>query len=167
MTYHPTQEDADLNTNAYGVPYSNVLTQESVFVRIENVNNVTCFDTTSFVIEVFDTPVVAAINDLQSCDDGTDGDLTNGQTETDLSALTAVVLGAQDATLFNVSYHLDTTDADAGVNGLPLTYYNTTAFNQTLLVRIENTTNTDCFATQEFTIIINTCLLYTSPSPRD
>ena len=156
VTYHPTQEDADLNTNAYGVPYSNVLTQESVFVRIENVNNVTCFDTTSFVIEVFDTPVVAAINDLQSCDDGTDGDLTNGQTETDLSALTAVVLGAQDATLFNVSYHLDTTDADAGVNGLPLTYYNTTAFNQTLVVRIENTTNTDCFATQEFTIIINT-----------
>ncbi len=156
VTYHPTQEDADLNTNAYGVPYSNVLTQESVFVRIENVNNVTCFDTTSFVIEVFDTPVVAAINDLQSCDDGTDGDLTNGQTETDLSALTAVVLGAQDATLFNVSYHLDTTDADAGVNGLPLTYYNTTAFNQTLVVRIENTTNTDCFATQEFTIIVNT-----------
>ena len=156
VTYHPTQEDADLNTNAYGVPYSNVLTQESVFVRIENVNNVTCFDTTSFVIEVFDTPVVVAINDLQSCDDGTDGDLTNGQTETDLSALTAVVLGAQDATLFNVSYHLDTTDADAGVNGLPLTYYNTTAFNQTLVVRIENTTNTDCFATQEFTIIINT-----------
>ena len=98
VTYHPTQEDADLNTNAYGVPYSNALTQESVFVRIENVNNVTCFDTTSFVIEVFDTPVVVAINDLQSCDDGTDGDLTNGQTETDLSALTAVVLAAQDAT---------------------------------------------------------------------
>ncbi|MDA9026457.1 hypothetical protein N9H82_03295, partial [Flavobacteriaceae bacterium] len=156
VTYHPTQEDADLNTNAYGVPYSNVLTQESVFVRIENVNNVTCYDTTSFVIEVFDTPVIAASNDLQSCDDGTDGDLTNGQTETDLSVLSAVVLGAQDALLFNVSYHLDTTDADAGVNGLPLTYYNTTAFNQTLVVRIENTTNTDCFATQEFTIIVNT-----------
>jgi gliding motility-associated-like protein len=125
-------------------------------VRIENVNNVTCYDTTSFVIEVFDTPVIAAINDLQNCDDGTDGDLTNGQTETDLSALTAVVLGSQDTTLFNVSYHLDTTDADAGANALPLTYYNTTAFNQTLFVRIENTTNTNCYITEQFNIIVNT-----------
>ncbi|MDB2426618.1 T9SS type B sorting domain-containing protein [Flavobacteriaceae bacterium] len=156
VTYHPTQEDADLNTNAYVIPYSNVLTQESVFVRIENVNNITCYDTTSFVIEVFDTPVIAAINDLQNCDDGTDGDLTNGQTETDLSALTAVVLGAQDTTLFNVSYHLDTTDANAGANALPLIYYNTTAFNQTLFVRIENTTNTNCYITEQFNIIVNT-----------
>ena len=156
MTYHPTQLDAEANTAAYPNPYSNVLTQETVFVRTENVNNTTCFDTTSFGIEVFDTPIIAASNDLQNCDDGADGDLTNGQTDTDLSALTAVVLGEQDTTLFSVSYHLDTTDAQVGANALPLTYYNTTAFNQTLVVRIENNTNTDCFVTQEFNIIVNT-----------
>ena len=105
---------------------------------------------------MFDTPVIAAFNDLQNCDDGADGDLTNGQTDTDLSALTAVVMGTQDAALFSVSYHLNSSDATAGSNGLPLTYYNTTAFNQTLFVRIENNTNTDCFATQEFNVIVNT-----------
>jgi len=68
VTYHPTQEDADLNTNAYVIPYSNVLTQESVFVRIENVNNVTCYDTTSFVIEVFDTPVPPVDFEYYQCD---------------------------------------------------------------------------------------------------
>ena len=156
VSYHPTLLDAQDNTNAYPNPYTNTLTQETVFVRIENVNNTSCFDTTSFGIEVFDTPVIAAFNDLQNCDDGADGELTNGQTDTDLSALSPVVMGTQDADLFSVSYHLSAADATAGDNGLPLTYYNTTPFNQALFVRIENSTNTDCFVTQEFNVIVNT-----------
>ena len=115
-----------------------------------------CFDTTSFDIEVFDTPVIAAINDLQNCDNGADGDLTNEQMDTDLSQLNSVVLGTQDTTLFSVSYHLSSEDATTGTNGLPLTYYNTTASEQTLFVRIQNDTNTDCFATQDFKLIVNT-----------
>ena len=155
VSYYATQQDADDNTNAYPNPYTNVLTQETVFVRIENVNNNDCFDTTSFGIEIFDTPVIITINDLQSCDDGADGNLTNGQTDTDLSALSTVVLGAQDAALFSVSYHLNSAEATAGSNALPITYYNATAFNQVLFVRIENNTNTDCFVTQEFNVIVN------------
>ena len=100
--------------------------------------------------------MIAAFNDLQNCDDGADGELTNGQTDTDLSALSPVVMGTQDADLFSVSYHLSAADATAGDNGLPLTYYNTTPFNQALFVRIENSTNTDCFVTQEFNVIVNT-----------
>ncbi len=156
VSYHASQQDADDNQNPFSNPYINTLTQETVFVRIENVDNTDCFDTTSFDIEVFDTPVIAAINDLQNCDDGADGDLTNEQMDTDLSQLNSVVLGTQDTTLFSVSYHLSSEDATTGTNGLPLTYYNTTASEQTLFVRIENVTNTDCFATQDFKLIINT-----------
>ena len=156
VSYHASQQDADDNANPFSNPYINTLNLETVFVRIENVDNTDCFDTTSFDIEVFDTPVIAAINDLQNCDDGADGDLTNEQMDTDLSELTPIVLGAQDATLFSVSYHLSSEDATAGANVLPLTYYNTTASEQTLFVRIQNDTNTDCFATQDFKLIINT-----------
>ena len=145
VTYHPTQEDADLNTNAYGVPYSNVLTQESVFVRIENVNNVTCYDTTSFVIEVFDTPVPPVDFEYYQCDYTNSGDLTE---VFDLVALNADIINGQDLT---ITHHETEADAEAGTNPIVGLYTNTSPV-QTLYVLLVSNILSDCTAVGSYTI---------------
>ena len=145
VTYHPTQEDADLNTNAYGVPYSNVLTQESVFVRIENVNNVTCFDTTSFVIEVFDTPVPPVDFEYYQCDYTNSGDLTE---VFDLVALNADIISEQDLT---ITHHETQADAEAGTNPIVGLYTNTSPV-QTIYVLLVSNILSDCTAVGSYTI---------------
>ena len=64
VTYHLSQEDVDANTNALAIPYFNTNTTEQIFVRIENNANTSCFDTTSFNLNVFDTPVANDSTDL-------------------------------------------------------------------------------------------------------
>jgi hypothetical protein len=81
VTYHSSQEDADANTNTLAIPYFNTNTTEQIFVRIENNANTSCFDTTSFNLNVFDTPVGNTVQTYEVCDDLNDGDDANGQTE--------------------------------------------------------------------------------------
>ena len=96
VTYHPTQTDADDNTNAYANPYSNTLTQETVFVRIENTNNIRCFDTSSFGIEVFETPVPPVDFEYYQCDYTNSGDLIE---PFDLTTLDAGIANGQNLSI--------------------------------------------------------------------
>ena len=109
VSYHLSQQDADANDNALAIPYFNTNTTEQIFVRIENNANTSCFDTTSFNLNVFDTPVANTVQTYEVCDDLNDGDDANGQTEIVLTDFNTEVLNGQDADLFNVSYHLSQT----------------------------------------------------------
>ena len=155
VLYFTSQADADAGSNPISLPFSNTSNAQQIFVRIENVLNTTCYDTTSFIVEVFDTPTANVVDTLSFCDDGIDGSLTNGQMDVDLSAATTVVLGSQSPADFNVTYHLNQNDADTNTNALPLTFYNSTPFAQTIFVRIENVLNTDCFDTSSFVVEVN------------
>ena len=155
VLYFTSQADADAGSNPISLPFSNTSNAQQIFVRIENVLNTTCYDTTSFIVEVFDTPTANVVDTLSFCDDGVDGSLTNGQMDVDLSAATTVVLGSQSPADFNVTYHLNQNDADTNTNALPLTFYNSTPFAQTIFVRIENVLNTDCFDTSSFVVEVN------------
>jgi len=148
VTFHPTQTDADDNTNALGTPYTNATAyvQEEIFIRIESNINTTCYDTDSFILDVVDQPT-ATLQTYGLCDNADDGDDTNGFLEFDLATMTPLVLNGQNATQFNVTYHLDQADADAATGALPLLYTNATANAQQLIVRVENIDNTDCYET--------------------
>ena len=155
VLYFSSQADADSGNSPISMPFTNTTNPQQIFVRIQNALNADCFDTSSFTVQVFDTPVANTVADLPFCDDGLDGSLTNGQMEVDLSAATSAVLGSQSPTDFAVSYHTSQANADSGTGALPLTYYNATPFAQTIFVRIENMFNVNCFDTTSFVVEVN------------
>jgi gliding motility-associated-like protein len=155
VKYFESQTDADNNVNEIVSPYINITSQQEIFVKIQNIGYYGCFDTTSFNIEVFNTPTANPVADVEVCDDDIDSNDTNGQVTTDLSDVDAIVLGTQDTADYNITYHSSQLDADSGANILPTTYYNTVPNTQEIFVRIENILNTDCYDTTSFNIIVN------------
>ena len=145
VTYHPTQADANDNTNAYAIPYSNTLTQEIVFVRIENTDNTNCFDTTSFGIEVFDTPVPPVDFEYYQCDYTNSGDLIE---QFDLTALNTAIANGQDLT---ITHYETQADAESGTNPIIGLYSNTSTV-QTLYVLLVSNVLADCTAVGPYTI---------------
>lgn len=95
-------------------------------------------------------PTTNPLADIVTCDD-TSGD---GFEEFDLESQTATVLGAQDASVFNVTYHLSQSDANTGTGALVSPYTNISN-PQTIYVRIEDANATFCIATTSFDLIIS------------
>jgi len=153
--YFESQLDADNNENEITGLFTNTMNPTPIFARIHNKNNPNCYDTTSFDVEVFITPTANPIPDQIWCDDATDGDATNGQADINLLDFNAIVLDTQSSMDFNVTYHNSFANAETGANPLPNTYYNQTAFQEEIFVRVENDIKTDCFSTTSFMVTIN------------
>ncbi len=146
LTYHESQADADGNLNSLVSPYENISSPQTIYIRIENNDNIVCFDTSSFSVEVFDTPTANAVLDQLICDDNNDGFWN-----LDLTALSTTVLGAQNSADFAITYHLSQADSDANANVLTSPYTNIVAYQQEeLFIRIENNANVNCFNTTSF-----------------
>ena len=152
LTYHSSLNEAETNVNPLSLPYQNTAASETIFVRIENTANSSCFDTTAFQLTVFDSPIANAVAEFEVCDDLSDGDDANGQTEIMLTDFDSEVIGTQDPALFDVSYHESLAEAQTNTNPLPSPYYNSSPFNYQIFVRLQNNLKTDCFDTTEFTV---------------
>ena len=155
VSYHTSLAEAENGDNPLDIPYQNTAATEEIFIRIENNANNNCFDTTSFNLTVFDTPLANTVDTVEVCDTLDDGDDANGQIEITLTDFDATVLGTQDNSLFDISYHLSQDDADSNSNPISSPYYNTTAFSYQVFVRIENNLNTNCYDTSNFTVNVN------------
>lgn len=153
--YFSTYDDAFNNVNALDMAYTNTSNPQQLFVRVHNTHNSNCFDITSFNIEVFDTPSIPDIAPITLCDDGMDGDDTNGQMTIDLTQFDTIALNGLDASEFTVSYHPNTTEATNNTSVLSANYYNTNPFNDTVYVRIQNNLHPDCFDTKPVSLTIN------------
>ncbi|MGC6524600.1 MAG: T9SS type B sorting domain-containing protein [Flavobacteriaceae bacterium] len=155
VSYHTSLAEAENGDNPLDIPYQNTAATEEIFIRIENNANTNCYDTTSFNLTVFDTPLANTVDTVEVCDTLDDGDDANGQIELTLTDFDATVLGTQDNSLFDISYHLSQDDADSNSNPISSPYYNTTAFSYQVFVRIENNLNTNCYDTSNFTVNVN------------
>ncbi|MEO9501224.1 T9SS type B sorting domain-containing protein [Nonlabens ulvanivorans] len=100
-------------------------------------------------VQIFDTPIANAATNVNVCDINNDGSESFDLTTT----ATPQILGAQDATIFNVEYYLSQADADNGANPVTLPYIATTT-TQTLFARVSNNNNEDCYDTTSFDIEI-------------
>ncbi|MEP2403494.1 MAG: T9SS type B sorting domain-containing protein, partial [Nonlabens ulvanivorans] len=100
-------------------------------------------------VQIFDTPIANAATNVNDCDINNDGSESFDLTTT----ATPQILGAQDATIFNVEYYLSQADADNGANPVTLPYIATTT-TQTLFARVSNNNNEDCYDTTSFDIEI-------------
>ncbi|WP_400080466.1 T9SS type B sorting domain-containing protein [Winogradskyella sp. R77965] len=149
--YYETIDDATNRENEIVFPYENFRNPQTIYVRVDNVNNTNCFDITTFDVEVFNTPQINQLNTIEFCDN--EGDTMDGIATADLSELIPNIVGEQQN--IEVSFHATQEHANENTDPLPLNYRNTDAFKEIIFVRIENTTNTTCYSTDRFELIIN------------
>ncbi|WP_274476326.1 T9SS type B sorting domain-containing protein [Mangrovimonas aestuarii] len=155
VSYFESLENAQNNTNEISAIYTNTENPQQIFARIESNGNSNCFDTTSFYLSVFQTPLTNDIPDFEVCDDNTDNDSFNGKTTVDLSAWNSQILNGLNPLEFEVSYHSSFEDAENKINPLPNSYYNLTPFEEIIYFRLENKNNINCYITSQFNLIVN------------
>ena len=128
------QGNGDLSSN-----YRCETREEIIHVRIENRNNTGCYALTSFKIGVSFQPEAFFPDRYEICDD-----LSNDEvTLVDLTMFDNQVLGNQDPTNLNVTYHLSQQNAELSQNALE-TIYETQNNPEIIFVRIENSLNPEC-----------------------
>ncbi len=152
VTYHASQNDADMGTPELSTPYDVNLGDTVIFIRVDNPNNETCRSTTqSFTINVSEQAVANAISEYRLCDTG-----NNGSETFILSSKDTEILDTQSNAQFSVEYFTSQADADLGsLNGatpLPDNYNST---GETIFARIENNDNRECEKTTSFDLIID------------
>lgn len=149
ITYHTSQADAEANINNLSNSYTNVSNPETIYVRIENNQYTTCYDTTSFNLEVIQEPEISTIQDLKICDDNNDG-----IEHVDLSIKDLEVLNGQSNTIFEVTYYLDELDLLNHTNQIQMPFTNVNNTTQ-IFVKINAINNTDCYNYSSFNLIIH------------
>jgi gliding motility-associated-like protein len=148
VSYYATQSDADSRQNQVPLSWPNQANPQTLYARIENSLNTSCFATTSFQLEVFSMPVANQPTDMYACASG------NSQQESfDLSGQTPAILGSQAATTFTVSYHIAPSDALSGANPLNSGFTNTANPHQ-IFARIQNSAHPQCFDTVSFMLYV-------------
>ncbi|WP_350284665.1 T9SS type B sorting domain-containing protein [uncultured Croceitalea sp.] len=148
LFYYSSQADADADSNALPLNYTNTATTEEIFFRFQNSTYPTCYRTGSFMIEVLQGVTANTPSDLSFCDDNNDG-----QAVFDLTQATSEIIGAQNPASLAITYHASQTDADANVNVLP-TDYQSTDYQTTIFVRAANTSDVSCYDTTSFQLNI-------------
>lgn len=142
ITYHESQADADGNTN----PLPNVITsnqyQKTIYVRVSNAQDISCYDTNSFQLNIYDVPEVPEVSDWQVCDDDNDGRYTFDLDEK-VDEIIADVSG--------VSLAFYESEADATLEQNPIYgNYQNASNPQTVYFRLNNSNNTACYAVGSF-----------------
>jgi gliding motility-associated-like protein len=152
VTYHETAANAAANTGEITntAAYLNIANPQTIHVRMTPVANASCFAAGTFELIVNEQAIANPVTALVQCDDASN----DGVAIFDLTAAIAQVLGAQDPAFFTVTVHISQTDAGANANPVAIAFTNTTA-PQTLIARIANNANTNCYQTTAINLILN------------
>ncbi|MFV0571692.1 MAG: T9SS type B sorting domain-containing protein [Xanthomarina gelatinilytica] len=148
--YFENNNDAQNNANALPNNYVVSSTSQTIFARIQNINNTNCFEITSFELGVLYLPIANEPGNIMICDNETN----DGLETFDLSVQDSVILDGQSAMDNVITYHLSLTDAENNTNAISESYTNTEN-PQTIFVRLENNNNSDCYTTTSFQVIVN------------
>lgn len=144
VLYYENQADADARINEINknVPYQNTSNPQTIFVRVENVTDTNCYNTSSFTITVDPLPSFNAPLDWFICDDASnDGVHTFNLTE----KITEISNGIAET--LNITFYTSFANADAGENEIDLEFTNTQNPQQ-IYARVENGSN--CHTIAEF-----------------
>lgn len=130
------------------IPYQ----QQNIIAEVSNKVNTTCKSSTSFSIDVFDSPlpnVSGTISSFTTCDNTSIGTDTDGRVIFDLTQRASTVLNGQSATQFSLSYFKDA--ALTQNIATPEAYENTNP-TETIFVKMVNKENGSCSAITSFTV---------------
>ncbi len=155
ITYHLSKADAIANNAALSSPFLLPSTEsgKTIYVRIQNPNT-GCFETRFFKLEIVPTPTIANTpTDITVC--------ARNMTELPLKGIfnltneKALILGTQNPSYNLISFHSNLTDAQNNTNPIALNTANEfISASTTLFVRLQNSTNIDCFTTSSFKITV-------------
>jgi len=153
VSYHTSSNDAITGTNAISNPgnFTNASNPQAIFARLTNIAT-DCFNTTEFVLNVT-TSLTIPNNSYTVCDDGADGDPTNGLTHFNGNALTTVIFAGIDVTGYTVNYYPTAVDAVANTGALPLNFNSTIPNQQSIFVKA--TSPGGCAAIKEIILHVN------------
>lgn len=157
VTYYSTLVNSSSGSNPLASPYTNTTRdKQTIYARVEN-NATGCFnDHVSFDLVVNPLPIANFVNDLEICDDNSDGSARNGFSQSfDLESQTAGILGTQDPTKYSVTYHNSLTDAQNNISPLGSPFSNNIPFRQRIYVRVFNVATQCANGISNFNVIVN------------
>ncbi|MGA1227376.1 MAG: T9SS type B sorting domain-containing protein [Tamlana sp.] len=161
ISYHTSQVDANNNTNPISSPFESGNT--TIYVRVENDTNTTCYDVSSFNLEVYESPFpLLTVTPLQECDDTSVGSDTDGLKVFDLTQKETEILNGQSAANFTLTYF-----TDVGYNNqiaTPTSFVNTIPNTQTIYVRVTNNLNNICIADTYFNLEVYSLPVVNNPN---
>ncbi|WP_405368965.1 gliding motility-associated C-terminal domain-containing protein [Nonlabens sp. Asnod2-A12] len=155
ISYHPTQTDAEMDTNPLPDNYDVSVGTVQVWVRIANNTSPIddgCSAVASFDLTVSTTPSVSNIPDFELCDDSSE----DGIEDFDLAGYLSVIENtAGNPVDVSYTYHPTQMDADMNTAAIDTTvpFTNTTS-PQIVFVRLQNTNEADCFGTAPISLIV-------------
>ena len=154
-----TNEIAITSPNNY--TNKNAYTLETIYAKVYNKNNESCFDSTNFTIQVFETPLPSTtISPLTYCDNTSVGTDTDGIILFDLTQKETEILNGQIASNFTVEYYSNASYSVQILN--PAAFQNTTN-PQTVYVKMFNNGNANCVATTNLSIEVFELPIVTNP----
>ncbi|WMI67852.1 T9SS type B sorting domain-containing protein [Mangrovimonas sp. YM274] len=145
ISYHYSQNEANNNTNPITSPIQNTSSPETIYVRIEDIDN-GCLAYSTFNLVVNPLPVIVDPTDLLVCDDTS----PDGVALIDLTEKNDEITAGQ--TNLIVSYHYSQSEADTGANPIPSPYTNTNPSEQ-LYVRVIDA-QTGCASTTTLNLLV-------------
>lgn len=149
VTYYATQENLNQNI-AIATPENyaiNANATVTIFAKIQNKQNNSCFVTTSFDIQTFLQPATGTQNPIVICQNPYTGQHTFNLQDYS-NALT------QNNALLTVNYYATQNHADTNTNALPNTYTNTLA-QETIYYRIHHLQNINCYVTGTLQLMVD------------
>ncbi|MCK0108970.1 T9SS type B sorting domain-containing protein [Flavobacteriaceae bacterium S0825] len=144
VLYFETEQDAINRTNSIdkNSNYTNTSSPQTIYARVENNTDQSCYGTSSFTIEVGSVPLFNPPTNFIVCDD-----ISNDGLETfDLNQKTIEISQGSPETL-SITYYTSLADAENLQNEIDTNYTNITNPQQ-IYARIEN--GTYCHAIAEF-----------------
>jgi len=159
VTLYASQAEADAGVSGTELPvnYTNTSNPQTIYVRIENISERSCYQTSSFELIVNPLPAVTAVVSLLQCDDDTDGITFFNLTE-------ANSLISTNAINESFTYYLTETAAINEDGASEITnftaYPNPIPINSTVFSRIE--TNAGCFRTAQIDLVVSATQIPTS-----
>jgi gliding motility-associated-like protein len=143
-------KDAAL-TNLISNPatYVNTNVVETIYVKMTNNQNVNCFATTSFQIEVFSLPSINPTASLKQCDDNNDGFSAFNLTEAN-----ELVVASTSGVTFTYFETLQEAENDSNPITNFTTYTNQSVSTDQVFIRVENTNG--CFRVAALNLIVST-----------
>ncbi len=153
VVYFANQLDADKGTNPILNPYTNssAYSSDTLFARIQNIQNPICYETESFTVQVFESPnPPATISNLSVCDSNLTGTDTDGVETFNLKSKESEILNGQSTSKLTISYFKDATLAKPIPN--PASFQNTSASLETIYVKIVNNSYPVCAVAKSFKV---------------
>ncbi|QEE51268.1 hypothetical protein FUA48_17365 [Flavobacterium alkalisoli] len=136
IAYFESLVDANANTPAIADPQNYNAEEGTIFVRVSTLGDDTCFDVTSFDINITELPNdVVSPASMEICDDNPN----DGTASFDLTDAVNEIIAAEPAMTLDITVHETQAEADAGTNpqNYPAYVSNSQAINQIIYFRVK------------------------------